>query len=111
MKAKNIWRLFPVLIIVVIIVFFERKGSLEREKFYDTPINSHILIKKNNWSGGRSYDYITKSNIIITLLSNDSLKIGDSISKEAKTSKFTVYRKNQTENYEFYKNYDLKEDW
>jgi hypothetical protein len=107
MKLKNIWKLFPVFLIIGIIIFFERKGNIERKEFYTSDINSYIVKKKNNWSGGRSYDYITAKNIIITLMNSDTLKIGDSISKENNTGNFNVYRKNQLGKYKFYKNYKI----
>jgi|SRR5690606_38479526 len=108
MKLKNIWKLFPVFLILGIIIYFEQKGNIERKEFYLSTINSYIIKKKNNWSGGRSYDYITKENVIITLMNSDTLKIGDSISKESNTTNFQIYRKNQLGKYEFYKNYNTK---
>jgi hypothetical protein len=67
MKIKNLWRLFPIFIIIGIIIFFERKGYLERQKFHKTVINSLVTKKNSNWSGGRSYDYLTKNNVVVTL--------------------------------------------
>lgn len=109
MKLQNIWRLFPVILIIGIIIFFEKMNNVDRKDFYKSDINSYIVKKKNNWSGGRSYDYITDKNIIITLMNSDTLKIGDSISKENNTGNFNVYRKNQLGNYKFYKNYNIPE--
>jgi len=45
MKIKNLWRLFPIFIIIGIIIFFERKGYLERQKFHKTVINSLVIRK------------------------------------------------------------------
>jgi len=109
MKLTNIWKLFPVFLIAGIIIFFGRKGNIERNEFYKSGINSYIVEKKNNWSGGRSYDYITAKSIIITLMNSDTLKVGDSISKEINTGNFNVYRKNELGLYRFYKNYDISE--
>ncbi|GAA5102800.1 hypothetical protein GCM10023210_44080 [Chryseobacterium ginsengisoli] len=109
MEIKNIWKLFPILIIVVIIFFFEYKSSNEREAFHIAKINSHIVKKKNNWSGGRSYDYLTENNITITMMNINSLTVGDSISKLANSDNFKVYRKNRFGMYEFYKNYNIND--
>ena len=110
MKFNNIWKLLPVFLIIGIIIFFEKKGDTERTRFYKSNINSYIIKKKNNWSGGRSYDYITDKNIIITLLNNDTINIGDSISKEANTGDFEVYRINtKLRKYIFYKTLNTKE--
>jgi len=109
MNIKNLWRLFPIFIIIGIIIFFERKGYSEREEFHKTAINSLITKKKSNWSGGRSYDYLTRNNIVITLLNNNLLQVGDSISKGANTDEFNVYRKNKENKYEFYNSYNTKQ--
>lgn len=109
MKISNIWKLFPIFIIIGIVIFFEWKSSNERKVFYVSDINSHITKKKNNWSGGRSYDYLTGNNITITLMNKNSLEVGDSISKIANTNNFKVYRKNRFEKYEFYKDYDIND--
>lgn len=109
MEIKNIWRLFPILIIVVIILFFEYKSSNEREAFHIADIKSHIVKKKSNWSGGRSYDYITENNITITMINTHSLIVGDSISKIANSDNFKVYRKNALGKYNFYKNYSIND--
>lgn len=109
MKINNIWKLLPIFIIIGIVIFFEWKSSDERKVFYVSGINSHITKKNNNWSGGRSYDYLTGNNITITLLNKNSLEIGDSISKIANTNHFKVYRKNRFGKYEFYKDYDIND--
>lgn len=68
MKTKNLWRLFPVFIFMGIIIFFEGKSYKERKNFHSSSINSYIIKKKNNWSGGKSYGYLTENNITITLM-------------------------------------------
>lgn len=109
MKIKNVWKLSPILIIIGLIIFFERKSRMERKSFYKSNINSYIIKKSNNWSGGRSYDYLTENNVIITLMNTNSLKIRDSISKLPNTNYFKVYRKNQLGKYEFYKEYNTND--
>ena len=109
-KVKNLWRLYPIFIILGIIIFFQIKWNLEYKKFHQTAINSLIIKKKNNWSGGRSYDYLTKNNIVITLISNNLLKVGDSISKESNTDEFEIYIKIDKGKYQFYKKIDLNDD-
>jgi hypothetical protein len=103
-KLKNIWKIWPLLLILSVILFFELKGRQERKVLFNSTLNNKVIKVKNNWSGGRSYDYITDNGIVITLLNRDTLLVGDSISKVANTSRFDVYRKNNGI-FEFYKTY------
>lgn len=99
------WKLFPIVLVLSIILFFEIKGKQERKTFFNSSLNNKITAIKNNWTGGRSYDYVV-DNIIITLSNSDTLVIGDSIFKKANTNKFEVYRK-RNGNYEFHKHLDV----
>ncbi|MDR0872522.1 MAG: hypothetical protein LBN27_03505 [Prevotellaceae bacterium] len=101
---KKIWKIYPLLLILSIILFFELKWCHEGKVLFNSSLNNKVIEVKHNWSGGRSYDYITDNGIVITLLNRDTLLVGDSISKEADTFKFDVYRK-KNEKYEFYKTY------
>lgn len=104
---KKIYKiLIMVLIVGGIISFFETKAFFERKKFIENEVNEKIVEIKNNWTGGRSYDYITKNNYKITLVNSDTLLIGDSISKKVNTTKLNVFRKKEGK-YEFYKDYDI----
>lgn len=87
--------LIPVVIIIGFICFFEVKGFLERKRIIGNEINETIVSINNNWTRGRSYDYITKSNYKITLINNDTLSIGDSISKKANNNKYDIFRKKE----------------
>jgi|SRR5690606_13664999 len=101
-------KIYKILILVVILIgfisFFEIKQFLERKKTIQNEINEIIIEINNNWTGGRSYDYVTKNNYIITLINTDTLLIGDSISKKINTPKFDVFRKKNGK-YIFYKTY------
>jgi len=39
-------------------------------------------------------------------MNNNPLNVGDSISKEANTNEFSIYRKDSFGKYKFYKNYN-----
>jgi|TARA_B110000902_G_scaffold167117_1_gene190728 hypothetical protein len=105
---KNILRLFPIAIVIVIIVFFESTSKNEREIFTESSLNNMIIEIKSNWSGGRSCDYITDNRIVITLRPSDSLLVGDSIVKKANSLQFVVYRFDSlTTRHMYYKEYDL----
>lgn len=107
MKLKKIWKLYPIVIFIGLIYFFNRKSSLERQQFFETELNNCIIAKKNNWSGGRSYNYITNNGITIILLQRDnSIQIGDSIVKKSNSNIFNIYRKTNN-NYQFYKKHHI----
>jgi hypothetical protein len=102
---RKIW------VILIIVGFFafiflniyndKRKHNL----FYTSKINSKIIKVKGNWSGGRSYSYVTEENISITLSNDRKLLPGDSISKKASTEVFEAFRLNSLDN----KYYPIKE--
>jgi len=98
--------LYPFVIVIFTIFYFERKGYKEKKELYKTQLENKIIKIKNNWSGGRSYDYITDNDIVITILNSDTLRIGDSISKPANAKNLDVYRKSKNGQYEFFKHYE-----
>lgn len=107
MKLKKLWKLYPIVIFVGFIYFFSKKSSLERQQFLKMKLNDYVIEKKNNWSGGRSYDYITNNGIVITLLKTDnSIQIGDSIVKKNNSNIFCIHRKINN-NYQFYKKHRI----
>lgn len=106
MRLKNIWKLFPLVLIAGTIFYFERKSFTEKNRLKDAALSNVVVKIKSNWSGGRSYDYITDNNYTITLLNNDTLQVGDSIVKKANTSNFKVYRKTKGV-YSFYKSFNI----
>lgn len=86
---KKIWPLIPGIILTI---FFQTKWYFERSDFNNSKLNSKIVKVKNNWTLGRSYDYITSEGIFITLMNTDTLYINDSIVKERSSLKFKVFR-------------------
>lgn len=107
MNKKKIWRLCMILGLIGFISYFEISEYHAKKVYYLTDLKSKIIKIENNISGGRSYDYITKSGIIITLMNSDTLFIGDSIVKEKDNWVFELYRKNKTGNYKFIRTYNL----
>ena len=107
MNNKKVFRVFIFLGLIGVISFFEIKEFHNKRVYYNTDLNSKIIKIENNISGGRSYDYITKNGIIITLMNTDTLFVGDSILKEKKNWIFRLYRKNEFGKYKFIKTYNL----
>ena len=110
MKTKKLWIFFPIILFFGIIIFFESKSYFERKHFFERKLNTLVFKKKGNWSGGRSYDYLTKNKIVITLIKSDSiiLELGDSIVKKANSWDFEIYKSDITGQYRFHKIYNLK---
>lgn len=110
MKAKSYYRFIPILLGLIAFGYFYlyKFVYLGNKKFKESSINEKI-IDSSNWPK-RSTFYYLKDGLSIELSVLDSLhlKIGDSISKEANTTKFNVYRKNKEDKYEFYKSYSTK---
>ena len=98
--------MYPIVLVVCLFLYIQIEAYIERKELYKTQLGNKIVKIKNNWSGGRSYDYITDNDIVITILNSDTLKIGDSISKPANAKNLDVYRKSKNGKYEFFKHYE-----
>ncbi|HET7734006.1 MAG TPA: hypothetical protein VFK73_09235 [Paludibacter sp.] len=105
---KKIWRVFMVVSLVGFISFFEIKEFHAKRVFFQSELNTIIIRVEGNVSGGRSYDYITREDIVITLMNCDTLFVGDSVVKKKNDYLFKLYRKNKSGNYEYKRIYDLK---
>jgi hypothetical protein len=107
-RKEKILGIFLVLIFLSFIVIDQTITYFKDKLFFESALNTTIVKIKNNWSGGRSYDYITKNNVIIILEYSDSLnlKIGDSVVKKSNTRIFYVYRKGEDSDYKFYRVYE-----
>ena len=107
MKFKKMWKyLFPLTVLILIFTFFNIRGCVNDRKFYENSINETI-IDSSDWQG-RVTEFYLKSGIRIdiTVLDSVDLKVGDSISKEAFSYKFDIFRKKNGK-YSFYKNYEF----
>lgn len=107
MNKIKILRVFIVVLIIGTIFIVEIIEFHSMKLYYLSDLNSKIITIEGNISGGRSYDYITKKGIIITLMNSDTLYVGDSIVKEKNNWVFELYRKNENGNYKFIRTYNL----
>ncbi|WP_370899830.1 hypothetical protein [Chryseobacterium gossypii] len=107
MRIKNIWRSYPFIILIGIFLYFYFSGKNNNNKFYNNKINCKI-VDSNNWQR-RTVEYKLENGlkIDITILDSIKLKVGDSISKEANSKSYNVYRKSTSGKYNFYKNYNI----
>lgn len=108
MKTKNVWRLYPLMILIGIFIYFYFIGKDNRTKFYESKINEKV-IDSSDWQK-RTIEYYLENglSINITVLDSIDLKVGDSISKKTNTNEFKIYRKNTLGNYEYYNKYNLE---
>lgn len=108
MKIKKILKYsLPIVVIVLILTYYGVVGEINRNKFYDNTINEKIIDSSDYQK--RVIEYILESGIRINISVLDSvdLKVGDSISKEAFSYKFDIFRKENKE-YIFYRNYNIE---
>lgn len=105
-KLKKLWRLYPVVLILGILLFFHIKGSKNRNTFYNKQLNEKI-VSSTNWQV-RVKTYFLESNIAInsTMSNPIDLQIGDSITKKSNTNTFNVFRKEKGK-YEYYKTFEF----
>lgn len=110
MKGKIYYRFIPIILGLIAFIYFYvyRIVFLNNNYFYQNNIQTKI-IRVYNYENKSLQFYYTKDYCITTTdTKNDTLQVGDSISKEANTVKFSVYRKNRKDKYEFYKSYNTK---
>ncbi len=105
---KNIWRLYPILILVGILLYFHFNGKKMNKKFYNNSLNN-IVVKSNNWQG-RVKQFILNNDIKIesSVIDSYNIMVGDSIVKDSKSYIFRIYRKENDGKYIFIKQYTLE---
>ena len=111
MKLKRYFtgtlKYWPILLILGIDLYSILSERYIDKNFYKEKLNTVIVDKENNLTGGRSYDYVTRSGITIRVFRPDCLEIeiGDSIVKAENSWTFSVYKKNSLTGFDFYKVY------
>lgn len=111
MRLKYAKEFFVIAIPTLVITIFEIKGCNQSSVFYKTQLNTTITKVENNFTGGRSYDYITKEQITISLMNYPStnLRIGDSVAKEKDSWMFDVFRYDSiADSFYYFKKYDQR---
>ena len=115
MKLKKIvvkiFRLYPLILLLGVVVFDIIRTHHKKMIFFKSELATIVVKKKNNLTGGRTYDYITKNKIVLTIPSQDSnnVEIGDSVVKNKNSWQFDLYKKNKKGEYNFYKRCHLYE--
>jgi energy-coupling factor transporter transmembrane protein EcfT len=104
-RTRAFYKIIPILIFVGIIIYLNASGLYQRNKFIKNDIKSTIT-DSDDWQQRTIEYYLKNGTTIYSTLNSFNLQIGDSISKEANSSLFYVYRKNYIGKYEFYNRYD-----
>ncbi|RQO42316.1 hypothetical protein DBR39_00110 [Chryseobacterium sp. KBW03] len=110
MKGKIYYRFIPILLGLIAFTYFYlyKIVFLNNNYFYKNNVESKIVKVYNYENKSLQFYYSNDYCITTTDTKNDTLMIGDSISKKANTAKFKVYRKNKEDKYKFYKSYNTK---
>ena len=105
MKKIKVSRLYPVALFFLIPLFFWIRGKLNDNKFFPQKINSKI-ISRNNWQI-RTTEFTMDNGLRIdsSIINEVDLQIGDSITKEANSWYFIVFKKDFDGKYKLSKSY------
>ena len=108
MKLNKYYRYIPLTVVIICFCYFYlyRYVYLNNSHFEKNAINTKIIRVYNYYNKSLQFYYSNKYCITTTNTQDDTLKIGDSISKPANVKAFDVYRKNKDGEYEFFKHYD-----
>lgn len=110
MKTVKYYRLIPIFLGLIIFGYFYiyKYVYQNSSNFYKNPIQTKIIKIRNYENKSLQFYYTNQYCITTTDTKNDTLQIGDSISKKANTGKFSIYRKDNFGKYKFYKNYNIE---
>lgn len=105
MMRRNYIKFLPIVIVVIVVVVFLVYNNHPNNRFYIEKVNSKV-VKRSNWQL-RTTEFYLKNGLMIdsTGILPLNIKVGDSISKEANTQKFNVYRKNRANKFKLHKVY------
>jgi len=101
-------KFIPILPLFIILGYFYVKESLNKNNFYKNQIHSNI-IRYSDWQIRTTEFYLNKGLRISSAYNKLDLQIGDSISKDANTYIYYVYRKNSLGKFIFHARYDYNQ--
>ena len=105
---KKYIKFLPIVIVVIAILAFLVYNNKQNKNFYREKVNSTV-VARNNWQL-RATEFYLKNGLRVdsTYIMPLDLKIGDSISKEAESNIFKIYRKDKLNRYRLNKVYKNK---
>lgn len=104
---KKSLRFIPLLVVTIGVIAFIFYNAKLNGKFINSGFES-IIVKRYNWQLRTTEFYLENGlRVDSNYVDNFDLKIGDSISKNANTGMFKVYRKDLSGKYQFYKKLNL----
>lgn len=109
MDYKKLIKFYPIPLVIGAIYFCHSSLRETRLKCYESKIESIVIARKNNCTGGTYYNYECKSGDILFVFRDDTLLIGDSIVKIANSDYFDVYRRNDDVNFKYLKRIQMRD--
>ncbi|GEM_PF-1172844 len=105
-KLKKYLKYIPIILTLILFTYFYiyKYVYINNQHFYRGNIHAKIIKIENYQNKSIQFYYDDKYCITTTDTKNDTLKIGDSISKKSQTAKFDVFRKLGGK-YQLYKSY------
>jgi len=107
MNYKKLIKFHPIPLVIGVIYFCHSSLRETRLKCYESKIESIVIARKNNCTGGTYYNYECKSGDILFVFRDDTLLIGDSIVKIANSDYFDVYRSNNEGGFKYLKRFSI----
>ncbi|MGD1319007.1 hypothetical protein [Chryseobacterium sp. 2R14A] len=102
---KKYIKFLPLVIAVIAISVYLVYANYNYARFSREKVNSKV-VGRSNWQLRTTEFYLENGlQVDSTGILPYNIKVGDSISKEANSLKFKVYRKNKFQRFEFYKAY------
>lgn len=107
MRANSYYRFIPILLGLIAFLYFYVYRIVIRNNgyFYKNNVQAKIIKIYNYENKSLQFYYSNDYCITTTDTKNDTLQIGDSISKNADTEDFRIFRKDRLGRYNFYKSY------
>ena len=100
------WSSVSVIIIFIVFVsYFIIRANSNYNHFYKNKIDAKIIKVENYEDKSLNFYYDKKYLLVLGDASDDTLKVGDSISKKMNTYKFAVFRTNENGDYRLLNNY------
>lgn len=110
MKVKTYYRFIPILLGLIAFAYFYvyRIVFLNNNYFYRNNVQAKIIRVYNYENKSLQFYYSDDYCITTTDTKNDTLQVGDSISKNANTGEFNIFKKDSFGKYKFYKSYKIE---
>lgn len=109
MKAKYIWTVYPVLILLIFFGYKFYKNRQYNRDFFKKPVHS-IIERRDNWQLRATSFYLNDgTRIDSSAMEKIDLHVGDSIDKKSNSLSYNVYRIDESGIFKPVATYTIKE--